>query len=591
MFIRPASRLCQFLILNSEFRIPRRYAAGRQAGFVGALGTALLTTFLFSNALAQSPNAPTANPSIGDRLAQYASIDLTPDLSKLSPSEIDMLPLLIEAAKAMDECFWIQAYGDKQKLFDQCGDLATYDYARINYGPWDRLHDDAPFLTGTGKAGLPVGPKPAGANFYPPDMTKSEFEQYIVAHPNKAKPLKHLFTMVRRGSDGKSLRAIPYHSFFHEQVSTAARRLLEAAQLAEDPGLKRYLELRADALFTDDYRASDIAWLDMKDNGIDIVIGPIETYEDKLFGYKASYEAYVLIKDKRWSKRLTKYAALLPQLQKDLPVDAAYKTEKPGSDSDLNVYDVVYYAGDCNAGAKTIAINLPNDVSVQLEKGARRLQLKNAMRAKYDHILQPITKVLIDYKQRKHITFNAFFDNTMFHEIAHGLGIKNTINGKGTVRSALKNLASAMEEGKADVLGLYMISRLAEQGMIHESNVKNSYVTFLAGIFRSVRFGAASAHGRANMIRFNFFKEAGAFSRDEKTGLYSVDFDKMKAAISALSRKILTLQGDGNHEGVKEMMERLGSIGPVLAADLDRINQADIPIDIIFQQGMSQLGG
>ena len=546
---------------------------------------ATLSILVFSSsAYAQESEAAATSPPIAERLAQYASVELSTDLSQLSPSEINMLPLLINAAKAMDECFWIQAWGDKQKLLNRCRDRNAYNFASINYGPWDRLNDNTPFLTG-------IGPKPDGANFYPPEMTKAEFEKYIVANPNKSKALKHLYTMVRRGSDGKSLRAIPYHGFFHTQVSDAARSLLDAAKLAEDPGLKRYLELRADALFTDDYRASDLAWLDMKNNGIDIVIGPIETYEDKLFGYKASYEAYVLIKDKAWSKRLEKYATFLPQLQKDLPVDAAYKKETPGSDSDLNAYDVVYYAGDCNAGAKTIAINLPNDESVQLEKGTRRLQLKNAMRAKYDQVLLPIATVLIAYDQRKHITFNAFFNNTMFHEVAHGLGIKNTINGKGTVRSALKNLASAMEEGKADVLGIFMITKLAEQGIISESNVRNSYVTFLAGIFRSVRFGAASAHGKANMIRFNFFKDAGAFSKDPKTGLYSVDFDKMQSAISALSRKILTLQGDGDYDGVKNMMERMGNIGPVLKSDLDGINKAGIPVDIVFEQGMSHLGG
>ncbi len=545
--------------------------------------TALLATlFLSSIAWSQRPDGRAPSATIRDRLAQYATVKLTSDLSELTQNEKDMLPLLIQAAKVMDEAFWLQAYGDKRQLASMSGDLSTYRYTRINYGPWDRLHDDEPFITG-------VGLKPLGANFYPADITKEEFERFIVAHPGKAKPLTHLYTMVRRGADGKSLRAIPYHTFFSKQNMAASRLLLRASRLAEDPGLKRYLELRADALLSDKYRPSDIAWLEMKDNRLDIVIGPIETYEDKLFGYKAAYEAFVLIKDKKWSKRLLKYAALLPQLQRDLPVGDAYKQEKPGSDSDLNAYDVVYYAGDCNAGAKTIAINLPNDETVQLEKGSRRLQLKNAVRAKYDEILLPIAMTLIVHDQRKHITFNAFFDNTMFHEIAHGLGIKNTINGKGTVRSALKNLASALEEGKADVLGLYMIAKLAEQGLIHKSNVKNSFVTFLAGIFRSIRFGASSAHGRANMLRFNFFREAGAFSRDDKTGLYRVDFDKMQAAIAALSRKILTLQGDGDYEGVKDLMERMGKVGPVLQADLDRLSQAGIPVDIIFRQGMTEL--
>ena len=530
----------------------------------------------------QRPDGRVRDASNRKRLAQYATVKLTSDLTNLTENEREMLPLLIEAAKAMDQSFWLQAYGDKNHLLSLIPDRATFRYATINYGPWDRLKNNAPFITG-------IGPKPLGANFYPSDMTKTEFEQFIAAHPEKAKPLTHLYTMVRRDRDGKALRAIPYHSFFRKQNMTASRFLLRASKLAEDAGLKRYLELRADALLTDRYRASDLAWLDMKDNGIDIVIGPIETYEDRLFGYKASYEAFVLIKDKAWSKRLAKYAALLPQLQRDLPVDDVYKQEKPGSDSDLNVYDVVYYAGDCNAGAKTIAINLPNDETVQLEKGSRRLQLKNAMKAKYEKILLPIGTTLIVYDQRKHITFNAFFSNTMFHEVAHGLGIKNTINGKGTVRSALKDLASAMEEGKADVLGLYMITKIAEQGMMHKSNVKNSFVTFLAGIFRSIRFGASSAHGRANMIRFNFFKEAGAFKRETESGLYRVDFDKMQTAMVALSRKILTLQGNGDYEGVQALMENMGKVGPVLQSDLDGLAEAGIPVDIVFRQGMAEL--
>ncbi|MCH7872630.1 MAG: hypothetical protein IID33_13105, partial [Planctomycetes bacterium] len=411
-------------------RNPRGPACPGKTLLTGTVFVAIF--FLSPNTWSQRPDAQAPGASIRERLAQYASVKLTCDLSELTQNEKDMLPLLIEAAKVMDESFWIQAYGDKQQLFSMSGNTSTYRYARINYGPWDRLNDNRPFIAG-------VGPKPLGANFYPADLTKEEFERFIVAHPGTAQSLKHLYTMVRRGPDGKSLRAIPYHSFFRKQNMAAARLLLRASRLAEDPGLKRYLELRADALLSDKYRASDLAWLDMKDNRLDIVIGPIETYEDQLFGYKAAYEAFVLIKDKAWSKRLMKYAALLPQLQKDLPVGRAYKQEKPGSDSDLNAYDVVFYAGDCNAGAKTIAINLPNDETVQLEKGSRRLQLKNAVRAKYDRILLPIAKTLIVYDQRKHITFNAFFDNTMFHEVAHGLGIKNTINGKGTVRSALKD--------------------------------------------------------------------------------------------------------------------------------------------------------
>jgi hypothetical protein len=384
------------------------------------------------------------------------------------------------------------------------------------------------------------------------------------------------------------LITIPYHRQFASQIKETSDLLLEAAQLADDPGLRTYLELRAAALLNDEYQESDFAWLDMKDNVLDVIIGPIETYEDQLYGYKAAHEAYVLVKDKEWSARLAKYAKFLPDLQRGIPVPDAYKAESPGTDTELNAYDVLFYSGHSNAGGKTIAINLPNDEEVQLKKGTRRLQLKNAMRAKFDKILVPISEVLIDPDQRKHITFDAFFGNTMFHEVAHGLGIKNTINGKGTVRKALKEHASALEEGKADVLGLYMINQLHDMGEI-EQDLKDYYVTFLASIFRSVRFGASSAHGKANMIRFNFFEEQGAFIYDAEEGTYLVDFEKFAQATDALSELILRLQGDGDYEGVAKLVTDKGKINEGLQRDLDRLTEASIPVDIIFEQGLEVL--
>jgi hypothetical protein len=295
-------------------------------------------------------------------------------------------------------------------------------------------------------------------------------------------------------------------------------------------------------------------------------------------------------RDQEWSEKLAKFAQFLPELQRGLPVDEAYKSETPGTDSDLNAYDVVYYAGHSNAGSKTIAINLPNDEEVQLLKGTRRLQLKNAMQAKFEKILEPIAGVLIAEEQRRHVTFDAFFANTMFHEVAHGLGIKNTIDGRGTVREALLDVASSMEEGKADVLGLYMITRLHETGELGNDDLMDNYVTFMAGIFRSVRFGASSAHGKANMVRFNFFKEQGAFVRDTETGTYSVDFDRMQKAMSALSKLLLTLQGDGDYEGALKLTDEKGVIGTQLQSDLNRLTNSDIPVDIMFSQGTSELG-
>ncbi|MFT5917610.1 MAG: hypothetical protein ACJAWV_003301 [Flammeovirgaceae bacterium] len=508
----------------------------------------------------------------------YTPFKLTADLSQLSDSEKKMLPILIEAAKIMDGLFWQEAYGDKEKLMGMISDPSTKEYARVNYGPWDRLGGDSSFVKG-------IGEKPLGAQFYPSDMTKVEFEASDIPEEMK----KSLYTMIRRDESGK-LKAIPYREFFKEEVTKASDLLKQASEVAEDASLKKYLELRAEALLTDDYTASDYAWMDMQSNGIDIIIGPIENYEDKLYGYKAAHEAYVLIKDKSWSERLAKYASMLPELQKGLPVDAKYKAETPGADSQLAAFDVVYYAGDCNAGSKTIAVNLPNDEEIQLAKGTRRSQLKNAMRAKFDKILLPITGVLIDESQRKNVTFNAFFANTMFHEVAHGLGIKNTIDGKGTVREALKDNASALEEGKADILGLYMVTKLFEKGEITDGTLEEYYTTFMASIFRSVRFGASSAHGKANMLRFNYFLQEGAFAKNPETGTYKVDFEKLRAAMTSLSEMILTFQGNGDYDGVTKTMNEMGKVGAELQKDLDLLAEKGIPVDVTFEQGVEALG-
>jgi hypothetical protein len=521
----------------------------------------------------------THRSDIGRRLAQYIPVRLTADLSRLSDKERRMLPLLIDAAAVMDTIYWAQVYPARDSLLPTLGD-SLRRYTLINYGPWDRLDNDKPFLPG-------VGERPAGAEFYPHDLSKEDLE--AAAKGLKGAALRSGYTLVRRDSTG-GLVALPYHAAYPAQVRAAAAKLREAAALAEDRGLRRYLELRAKALETDDYRASDFAWLDMKDNGVDIVIGPIETYDDRLFGYKNANEAYVLLKDKEWSARLARFAKLLPGLQRGLPVPAAYKRETPGTDSDLNAYDAVYYAGMCNAGSKTIAINLPNDEQVQLKKGTRRLQLKNTMQAKFDRILVPIADQMIATDQRGHINFDAFFGNVMFHEVAHGLGITQTINGKGTVREALKEQASALEEGKADILGLYLVTRLLQQRELTGTTLEDHYVTFLAGIFRSIRFGASDAHGRANVTQLSFFQEHGAFSRDSASSTYRVDVSKMQVAVDSLAGEILKLQGDGDYEGVKRFMTTRGAVPAVVQSDLDRLATKGIPVDLVFEQGMNVLG-
>ena len=506
---------------------------------------------------------------------QYAVVDLTTDLSQLTEKQRQMLPLLMEAGKIMDNCFWYEAYGPRKKFLESLKKASTRRFVKINYGPWDRLDGNAPFVDG-------VGAKPLGANFYPADMTKAEFEAADLSGKDS------LYTFIRRDESGK-LKVVPYREQFKKQMQSAAKLLRQAAELAEDAGLQRYLVLRAEALLTDDYQPSDMAWLDMHDNTIDVVIGPIENYEDKLYGYKTAHECFVLIKDKAWSARLAKYSKFLPDLQKTLPVPDKYKLEEPGTDTELNAYDVIYYAGDCNAGSKTIAINLPNDEQVQLKKGTRRLQLKNAMRAKFEKILIPIADELIADDQRNHVTFNAFFSNTMFHEVAHGLGIKNTIDGRGSVRTTLKEHAGAIEEGKADILGLHMINQLHERGEL-KTDLQDYYVTFMAGIFRSVRFGASSAHGKANMIRFNFFRDAGAFER-LPNGKYRVNVERFREATRDLSSVLLQLQGDGDYPGAASLVKTKGVIGPQLQSELDKLTEKGIPVDVIFRQGPEVLFG
>lgn len=525
----------------------------------------------------ETQNAKTTDTSdIQTKLDQYATVELTTDMSKLTESQKKVLGLLIEAAQPMNEIFWRETYGDKSELMAMIEDPQAQKYAEINYGPWGRLDGNEPFMEN-------VGPKPAGANFYPKDMTKEEFEAWD--NPDK----DNLYTLVRRDSLG-NLKAIPYHEAFEKQHEIAAQKLKKAAEITENEWLRKYLELRAEALLTGEYKASDIAWLEMQDNKIGLILGPVETYEDKLYGYKAAHEGLVLVKDKEWSQRLSKYVSFLPELQKGLPIPEKYKQELTGSNADLNVYDVVFYAGSANTGGKTIAVNLPNNPEIRTNVGTRRLQLKNVMRAKYDKILVPIADLLMVPEQQKYIAFDAFFANTMFHEVAHGLGIGHVIGKDQSVREALKENYSALEEGKADVLGLYMIDELRKKDVFTEGSMKNNYVTFVASIFRSIRFGAHEAHGLANLIRFNFYLEKGAISFNEENKTWKVNFEKIDDASRALSKKILILQGDGDYEGVEAFVEKYGNIGPKLKKSLQKIKKADIPVDIVFEQGKEVLG-
>lgn len=506
---------------------------------------------------------------------QYAKVTLTTDISHLSDNEVEMLGLLFEAGKLMDDIYWHENLGGcKHKFLEGIKDPNARKYAEINYGPWDQLDNRRVFIPG-------YGPKPEGAGFYPTDMTKEEFEAW--ENPDKTSQ----YTLVCRDEQG-NLQTVWYHDAFANKINKAADLLKKASTLAADKEFAQYLELRAQALLTDDYYYSDMAWMDVRNNNVDFVVGPIENYTDGLFGYKAAHESFILIKDQEWTKKLSRYVALLPELQTKLPVEDKYKQEKPGSDADLAAYDVVYYGGDCNMASKTIAINLPNDERVQLQKGTRKLQLKNAMAAKFDKIVVPISNVLVAPEARQNVKFDAFFANVMFHEVAHGLGIKNTLDGKGTVRHALKEQYSAIEEAKADILGLFLVTKLSEMGEYTNTTMEENYTTFMAGIFRSVRFGAASAHGKANMIEFNYLAKEGAFTRDAN-GLYNIDFQKMKLAVEKLGGAILKAQGDGDYEFVKNWIATDGVIKPELQADLDKLAGSGIPKDIWYEMGMEYL--
>lgn len=514
--------------------------------------------------------------SMADKVSDYIPVQLTCDLSGLSENEKLMIPKLIEVSKIIDEIFWEQSYGNKEELFNDIKGEDTLQYVKINYGPWDRLAGHKTFIERYGK-------KPLGANFYASDI------KYLQFVDMKFEDKFSAYTLLRRMDDG-SLYTIPYHKAFNEKLQKAASLMKEASALAEDEGLKNYLNLRADALLNDNFFDSDMAWMDMKSNTIDFLVGPVEDVEDRFLSIKAAYEAYILIKDQKWTDKLEKLSSYLPKLQASLPVDELYKKEVPGKSSDIGVYDAVYYAGICNAGPKNISINRPLDGRVQLEKGNRKLEFKNVMQLKFDKILLPIANVLIDEEQIKHVQFHAFFENSLLFEIGDALGIKFTINNNGSVKEALKEEYSTINTTKAEVLRLYLATQLHEMGELNDGELMDNYVTQMANILRSVRFGAGHAQGKANMIVFNYFQESGAFNRNEASGKYSVNFEKMKKAVTDLVTKIITIQGNGDYRACVDMVKEKSMIKEQLQKDIAKITEAGIKKDIVFEQGVEVLG-
>ena len=503
-----------------------------------------------------------------EKVESYAVVEVSSPLyDALSENDKKIVGLFRQAADIMDGLFWKQTFGDKSEI-EALPEGYGKAYAMINYGPWDHLDNNAPFIDG-------YGVKPLGCRYYPQDMTMEEWEAF--EDPDKLS----LYTVIRRDENG-ALKTVWYRDEYKEELDKVCALLEEAASLTTNEGMRRYLTERVKAFRTDDYLESDMAWMDMKDCNMDLVIGPIENYDDHLFEAKAAYEAFILLKDETRSANLAKYVALLPTLQQMLPCAPEYKTFVPGTSSDLNVYDAIYYAGDCNAGSKTIAINLPNDERVHAAKGARRLQLYNSMMAKFNKIVIPIGEVLMAPEQQQFLSPDAFFWNVTFHEVAHGLGVKQTINGKGTVDDAMGSEKTTWEEAKADILGLFMVNRLIDMGEITDITKEESVATFIAGIVRSVRFGHASSHGKANMMCYNYMEKNGAFSRNEE-GKYVVDFEKAPEVIDSWANLILETQATGNLEFARKYAAENAEISEGLAADVAKVNEAGIPRDIVFE--------
>ena len=507
------------------------------------------------------------NDTLKTKVDSYAVVEVkSPLYDALSENDKKIVALFREAADIMDGLFWKQTFGDKS-IIDALPEGDAKTYAMINYGAWDHLDNNNPFLDG-------YGAKPLGCQYYPQDMTAAEFEAFD--DPNKLS----LYTVIRRDENG-ALKTVWYRDEYKAELDKVCELLEQAIALTENEGMRNYLTERVKAFRTDDYLASDMAWMDMKDCNMDFIVGPIENYDDHLYEAKAAYESFILLKDEKRSANLAKYVGLLPELQKQLPCAPEYKTFVPGTSSDLNVYDAIYYAGDCNAGSKTIAINLPNDERVHAAKGTRRLQLYNSMMAKFDKIMMPIGEVLMAPEQLKYLSADAFFWNVTFHEVAHGLGVKQTVNGKGTVDAAMGSEKTTWEEAKADILGLFMVSRLIDMGEITDITKEESVATFIAGIVRSVRFGFASSHGKANMMCFNYMVENGAFSRNEN-GHYVVDFAKAAEVIDSWANLILTTQATGDVEFAQKYSAEHAAITDALAADIEKVNAAGIPRDIVF---------
>jgi hypothetical protein len=513
------------------------------------------------------------------KIRRFALTEVTADASRLSEGDRKALDKIIEAARLMDPLFLRQVWAGNEELKKRLEADTSREgrdrlhYFMINKGPWSRLDKDEPFIEGVPHE------KPPQANYYPDDMTKDEFNSWAAGLSDEERQrATGFFYTIRRGPDGK-LKAVAYADEYREFLEPAARLLNEAAALTANQSLKNFLTARAEAFKSNDYYASDVAWMDL-DSPIDVTIGPYETYEDELFSYKAAFEAYVTLRDDAETEKLAKFSQYLQEIENNLPIEERYRNPKLGAASPIRVVDVVFTSGEGNSGVQTAAFNLPNDERVVKEKGSKRVMLKNVQEAKFRQTLTPISGFVLDPAQQAELSFDAFFTHILMHELMHGLGPHNiTVNGQQTtVRKQLQELYSTIEEAKADISGLFALQYLVDKGVIDRQIERHLYTTFLASTFRSVRFGITEAHGKGMALQFNYLMDEGAIRADEAAGTFSVDPSRIKEATRKLTAEILTLQAEGSYEKAKAMLDKYGVIRPVMQKALDRLG--GVPVDI-----------
>ena len=511
---------------------------------------------------------------VEDQLEKFAPVNLTADFSYLPTEEMQVLKLLVKASKVLDGIFLNQVYMYNQDMHKELSGSAApedkkyLDLFNIMFGPWNRLDHHKPFIN--------TAAKPAGANYYPMDMTKEEFTRWIADHPESKDAFESNFTVIRRKDE--KLAAIPYSEYYEKELTKAAKYLHQAADLTSDPSLRTFLLSRADSFLSNDYFQSDMDWMDLSGD-IETVIGPYEVYEDNLFGYKAAFEAFVCLVDKEESKKLQQIGDYLEKMEQHLPIPDAHKNFNRGSSSPIKVVNEIFTAGDTKAGVQTLAFNLPNDERVRMAKGSKKVLLKNVMRAKFDKIFMPIVENVLDKKTLAKVDFAAYFNHVLMHEVSHGLGPGDiTVNGrKTTVNRELKDLYSIIEECKADVLGVYNCQYLVDQGVFPGSLEKSLYATNLGGMFRSIRFGIGEAHGGGTAIQINYYLESGGCSVD-KNGRFVINENKIRAAVKELANKVLLIEARGDYDAAKALIEKYGVIKPEVGSALEKLT--GIPVDI-----------